>query len=172
MAFLRIIAICAISGCALSWHTSDPDGISFVVSFSMFCLIGPSMFVHVITLCLNFYTIFSTAFWKYYLTNSQSELRWKDHFLCIFYYISLFNCSIQKLKWSFSCTTVFSFEPTEKSLKDSTEIDEKACMERLDESELFNLKKRLNIERHESLQLRKRLLQGGKEKSVFHVQVG
>lgn len=65
---------------------------------------------------------------------------------------------------------MFSFEPIEKSLKDSTEIDEKACMERLDESELFNLK-RLKIERHESLQLCKRLLQGGKEKSVFHVQV-
>lgn len=67
---------------------------------------------------------------------------------------------------------MFSFEPLEKSLKDSTETDEKAYMERLDESGLFKPKKRFKIERQESLQLCKRLLQGGKEKSVFHVQVG
>jgi len=45
-------------------------------------------------------------------------------------------------------------------------------MERLDESGLFNLKKRFKIEKHESLQLCQSLLQGGKEKSVFRVEVG
>lgn len=48
---------------------------------------------------------------------------------------------------------MFSFEPTEKSLKDSTKIDEKAYMGRLDESGLFKLKKRFKIEKHENIQL-------------------
>lgn len=48
---------------------------------------------------------------------------------------------------------MFSFEPTEESLKDSTNIDEKAYMGKLDESGLFKLKKRFKIEKHESIQL-------------------
>lgn len=45
-------------------------------------------------------------------------------------------------------------------------------MERLDESGWFILKKRIKTERHESLQLSKRLLQVGEKKGGFHVQVG
>jgi len=63
MAFPGIIAICVIYKYALSLNISDPDGICFVASFSMFCLMCLSMFVHVlITLYLNFPNIFSSVF--------------------------------------------------------------------------------------------------------------